>query len=280
MATLVATFCPGADRVAEAPGGVLLARHPISGRERLIFGLGVLNQATRITTLTCVTITDEGLDAGVLDALAELDRASVKDLNWLASVGRELRDLPMAYEDISRLLGLWGRADAHRIVRLHDRPRSLREAAAKAGVTRAHLRYLTTLPDAAFAGSVKAIGDAKPRMSVRKLKASLSGETDGESGQRHPSSHNPDIDHYCSNLTAALGTEVKIVWPNDPSQRYVEVAWFTTDVLAGILQRLGAVGKPGALEAPTGKSPRRCLKLALQTNEELEAVFGSLGTEN
>lgn len=233
-------------------------------------GAVVYAEQTAQADVSTVTVPDTNLDEGLVERLDGLDRAHSKDLAWLAVSAEALRALPLALADVSHVLGLWGRSDAHRVVRLAKRPLVLRNAAVAAGVTRGHLRYLSTLPDSTFLEHVQAIG--RLGLSVRGLQERLSGAS------AHAEADS-ETQHYARRIGEALGAEVQIHWPPDESRRLVRITWFTADDLSGILRRLAREGIPGVSGTAQDLTQRRYLELALRSNTELEAVLGKLGIE-
>ncbi|OJY94385.1 MAG: hypothetical protein BGP25_05185 [Lysobacterales bacterium 63-13] len=264
-------------------GGVLMSRDPLTGRERLVYGHGSLAHALRHQTrsLKTLVVAESEFDHTALERLAMLDQAQSKDLEWFAEAAHTLHALPLSLENVSTLLGLWGRADAQRLVRLAKRPVALRRAAVAAHVTRGHLRYLSTLDDAAFATWIRNVKAGLPQrpkrprkrreLSIRELVKEL--HTDGKTEV----SGSADIQRYAECLGDALGTQVRIHWPDAVATRAVSLKWYGVDTLVGIFRQLATAGAAAGDPSDPISTKARELILPLQTSDELEAVFGPLG---
>lgn len=240
------------------PGAVLLCR--AGNRDRLVFGVGAIAYALarRQHDITALVIAAE---PGGFKDLATLDEDVALTLAWSIQGAKALRAHGLALDDIAALLGLPGRADAQRLVRLGCRPAKLVRLALDAGLQLAHLRHLTTLPDPRFEAILHEV-IRRGGFTVQGLRALVAGD------DAVPDNVSADLDAWAIDLGKALGTEVKVKWPSDPAQRSVTLAWHSVEELIGILERLGG---------PVPAQPeirRRTLTLSLRDTDEVEAVFG------
>jgi hypothetical protein len=239
-------------------GRVILLEDALHRIPRMVFGRSVQaradGRALAIRTL---------VSAAQRDQLTELDAETDRDLVWEASAAAALRDLPLALDDVARLLGLASRADANRRVRLGRRPAPIIRAAS--GLAPTHLRLLSTLPDTAFVQWAQRI--KRENLSVQALKQVLAQSSS------ILAANSADINAYARQLSDALHTEVRIAWGPDLGKRHVAIAWYTAADLLGMMERLGQATLP---PTDTGPAKQRWITIHTASADELAAIFAGV----
>lgn len=239
-------------------GGVLLADE---ATPRVIFGARTLAHAVAVGRSPVPARV--ALSADNASLLHALDTGSLCGLPFEAEAAAALADAHITLADIACLLGLASRADAQRRVSLGRRPAPLRHRLD--GIHAGHLRYLSTLSDAAFGKWIEVI--RHDHLTVDGLRRRLT-----DSGPLPQPTSSSDLDSYARRLSASLGAPVRIRWPDTVDRRGIEIAWFTPDDLIGITTRVAQAEPVEASHAPR----RRWLNIEAQTADELDALFGHL----
>ena len=258
--------------VAPRRGGLLLGRDA-RGVDHLLFGRAALAYADAVgesKVKAAIIPLDRVQDAGDLELL---DAAKTATLQWQVECAAALRRLDLAFRDVAGLMGIPSVPDIHRLLRFSTRPARLQRRAIETGLSRGHLRHLSSLPDNEFEEWVETVRRGK--LSVHKLGAVIRGDAVEEQEEVATQQSAFEIQ-----LGKDLGTHAVVRWPAEEARRSVNITWHTAEDLAGILQKLGAASSTGAGDLSLGKVvQRRRLTLQLRTLDEMETVLGSLGAE-
>ena len=201
-------------------------------------------------------------------ALTEFDAASDSQPSTRARAAAALRDIGIPLFWVQKLLRCSDPGTASRWARLTQLPASVLAAMDRGSVTLGHARVFFDAPSDRIDHLV---GECdRYHWSVARLKAALTGTSPTSALQ--PAS--ADIEAFSGALSQALGASVRILWPDRPDDRRLQITWYDVEGLKGILGHLAR----GPLAEGTMPTRARVLTFALVDASELDALTGHLAT--
>jgi len=200
------------------------------------------------------------------DALAEFDAASDPPPSTRAHAAAALRDIGIPLLWVQKLLRCSDLGTTSRWARLAQLPETVLSAMDRGSVTFGHARVFFDAPPDRIDHLVGEC--AKFRWSVARLKSALTGTA--PSTARQPAS--ADIEAFSDALSEALGASVRILWPDRPDDRRLQISWYDVEGLKGILEHLA--GGP-MMDGPI-RNRARVLEIALSDASELDALTSHL----
>jgi len=231
----------------------------------LVFGGGALEHARRqgVGRITGYVVEDRA----DTDTLRGIDQdAGAPAVIWRSRAAASLAAAGLPLRAIGQILEMSGsHAEAQRAVNLGRRldalPDDVRNTLGSS-VRPGHLRYLAATSNEGFIAWCRRI--VQQHLTVIQLRAAMRGERDDAGASA-------DLDAYANSISAKLGANTKIHWPNDPGGRRVEITWYTPSDLQAVFAKLAQT----EMENTTTTGSAKRLIINVTSTDDITAILGA-----